>query len=128
MNKVEETLQTCEKELMVALPAGITESLDLFSSRLIELRDKKVEITLMTQSDITDKFRKLCIGSGIRVGVREAMFGGGLISDSKQVIIFLSPEAGEGSSLAIWADHVGLASFAKDYFEYLWEEIKKTIS
>jgi len=27
----------------------------------------------------------------------------------------------ESAALAIWADHLGLARFAKNYFEYLWE-------
>jgi hypothetical protein len=53
------------------------------------------------------------------------MFGGGVIGDSKQVMILL----GEGRNgnmnvepIAIWAEHTGLAGFAKDYFHYLWAD------
>ena len=28
----------------------------------------------------------------------------------------------ETMGLAIWSDHVGLAKFAKNYFEYLWAD------
>jgi hypothetical protein len=26
--------------------------------------------------------------------------------------------------IAIWADHAALAGFAKDYFQYLWEDAR----
>ena len=51
------------------------------------------------------------------------MYGGGVIADSKDVVILLAGgESGEGASsaLAIWADHPGLANFARDYFQFLW--------
>jgi len=28
----------------------------------------------------------------------------------------------EAAALAIWADHPGLARFARNYFEYLWRD------
>jgi len=55
------------------------------------------------------------------------LFGGGIISDKKYVVILLGPEvAGENSSdiVAIWADHAGLAGFARQYFEYLLKDSK----
>jgi hypothetical protein len=48
------------------------------------------------------------------------MFGGGVISDSEEVVLLLGEE--DRATLAIWADHIGLAKFAKDYFEVLWRE------
>jgi hypothetical protein len=36
--------------------------------------------------------------------------------------MLLLEEEEEGTALAIWADHVGLARFAKNYFEYLWRD------
>ncbi|MDG7021073.1 MAG: hypothetical protein JRN23_03995, partial [Nitrososphaerota archaeon] len=55
---------------------------------------------------------------------RKTMFGGGVIADSKEVVLLLGGGgSGEAASspLAIWADHPGLASFARDYFEFLWD-------
>jgi hypothetical protein len=56
------------------------------------------------------------------------LFGGGIISDKKYVVILLGPETTrEGSSeiVAIWADHAGLAGFARQYFEYLLKDSKE---
>jgi len=48
------------------------------------------------------------------------MYGGGLISDSREVVLLLGGGEQGGLPLAIWASHHGLARFAKDYFEFLW--------
>ena len=57
------------------------------------------------------------------------MFGGGIISDKRYVVILLGPEVGElrilSETVAIWADHAGLAGFAREYFEYLLKDSKK---
>ena len=57
------------------------------------------------------------------------MFGGGVIGDSKHVMILLSEgrsENGDFEPTAIWAEHIGLAKFAKDYFHYLWADADNT--
>ena len=66
--------------------------------------------------------------SGGDVKIKKGLFGGGIISDKRYVVILLGPEiAGENSSevIAIWADHIGLAGFARQYFEYLLKDSKK---
>jgi hypothetical protein len=65
------------------------------------------------------KLSKLC-----DVHVREQMFGGGIIADGREVILLLGQEGDEAIGLAIWSDHMGLAKFAKNYFEYLWSDSK----
>ena len=55
------------------------------------------------------------------VRTRKTMYGGGLISDSREVVLLLGGGEQGGLPLAIWASHHGLASFAKDYFEFLWD-------
>jgi hypothetical protein len=50
------------------------------------------------------------------------MFGGGIITDGKEAILFLGEEK---PSLVIWSNHVGLVQFARDYFEFLWNSSKK---
>ena len=53
------------------------------------------------------------------------MFGGGVIGDSRQVMILLGEgrsDIGRFEPIAIWAEHIGLAGFAKDYFHYLWAD------
>ena len=48
-------------------------------------------------------------------------FGGGVIVDGKEAILFLGEEK---PTLVIWANHVGLVQFAKDYFQHLWNSSK----
>ena len=56
---------------------------------------------------------------------KEGLFGGGIISDKRYVVILLGPDISSSSSsdvVAIWADHSGLAGFAREYFEYLLKD------
>ena len=60
--------------------------------------------------------------------MKKGLFGGGIISDKRYVVILLGPEISDSSSsdiVAIWADHPGLAKFAREYFEYLLKDSKK---
>ena len=63
------------------------------------------------------------------IRLKNSMFGGGVIGDSKQVLILLGEGKNDNNNnydiIAIWAEHIGLASFAKDYFKYLWEDGKR---
>ena len=52
------------------------------------------------------------------------MFGGGVIGDINQVMILLEMEEmkRERRANCIWANHIGLTGFAKEYFSYLWSD------
>ena len=126
--KILELVENCKNEVMITLPeVGI----DLVKQALPKLRalhDKGVKITILT----SDKIDKESIASIKRVvaeiKIKKGLFGGGIISDKRYVVILLGPEvAGENSSevIAIWADHIGLAGFARQYFEYLLKDSKK---
>jgi hypothetical protein len=52
------------------------------------------------------------------VRVREGMFGGGVIVDSREALLFLGEDK---PTLVIWSNHMGLVKFARDYFQHLWE-------
>jgi len=54
------------------------------------------------------------------IRTRKTMYGGGLVSDSREVVLLLGGGEQGTIPLAIWASHHGLASYAKDYFEFLW--------
>jgi HTH-type transcriptional regulator, sugar sensing transcriptional regulator len=59
------------------------------------------------------------------VRVKDSMFGGGVIGDTSQVMILLGDaksRVGNPEPIAIWANHSGLARFAKEYFQYLWHD------
>ena len=50
---------------------------------------------------------------------RDNLFGGGVIVDGEEALLFLGEE--DKLSLVIWSNHLGLVKFAKDYFQHLWE-------
>jgi hypothetical protein len=73
----------------------------------------------MTNKDVIKTLKGLA-----EVRIREQMFGGGMISDSKEIIILLGEEPEKGLTLAISSDHEGLIKFGKIYFDFLWDNSK----
>jgi len=122
MSKTRETIEKSTKEILIAVPGFTKEMLDLVSPTLLHLKNRGVKIQLMTSEDVEKQtLKELCGFAEVRV--RGQMFGGGIVSDVQEVMLLLEEEEGR-SALAIWSDHVGLARFAKNYFEYLWNDAK----
>ena len=125
--KILEMVESCRNEVMIALPEAGEELVKQALPKLRSLHDKGVDITILA-SDTMDKESIKAIKRVASVKVKKGLFGGGIISDKKYVVILLGPEvAGSSSSdiVAIWADHAGLAGFARQYFEYLLKDSKK---
>jgi len=126
-SKILEMVESCRNEVMIAVPEAGQELVKLALPKLRLLHDKGVEITLLT-SDKMDKDSIAAIKRVATVKIKKGLFGGGIISDKRYVVILLGPERGEAKSseiVAIWADHAGLAVFAREYFEYLLKDSKK---
>ena len=90
------------------------------------LEDKETLFVGTAEAEHVEMYLK-AIKRVATVKIKKGLFGGGIISDKKYVVILLGPEvAGENSSdiVAIWADHAGLAGFARQYFEYLLKDSK----
>ena len=120
-------VDSCKNEVMITLPEAGVELVKQALPKLRALHDKGVKITILT-SDKIDKAAVTAIKRVAEVKIKKGLFGGGIISDKRYVVILLGPEiAGENSSevIAIWADHIGLAGFARQYFEYLLKDSKK---
>ncbi len=125
--KILEMVESCRNEVMIALPEAGEELVKQALPKLRLLHDKGVDITVLT-SDKMDKEYVKAIKRVATVKIKKGLFGGGIISDKKYVVILLGPEmGGEGPSdvVAIWADHAGLAGFARQYFEYLLKDSRK---
>jgi len=124
--KILEMVETCRNEVMIALPEAGEDLVKQALPKLRSLHDKGVDITILA-SDKIDKESIKAIKRVATVKIKKGLFGGGIISDKKYVVILLGPEvAGANSSdiVAIWADHSGLAGFARQYFEYLLKDSK----
>ena len=125
--KILEMVDNCRNEVMITLPEAGVELVKQALPKLRALHDKGIKITILT-SDKIDKESIIAIKRVAEVKIKKGLFGGGIICDKRYVVILLGPEiAGENSSevIAIWADHIGLAGFARQYFEYLLKDSKK---
>jgi sugar-specific transcriptional regulator TrmB len=130
LSRVKNTVLNSRNELLIALPVGIAPYADEVAALLTALKERGVKISILTSLELSDETLS-ALSPGAEVRSRIMMFGGGVIADSQEVVLLLGG-GGRGesanSALAIWADHPGLASFARDYFQFLWnsrETIKK---
>lgn len=125
--KVLEMVDSCKKEVLVALPEASQELVSMALPKLRMLHDRGVGITVLT-SDRTDAESLRAVSRVASVKVRAGLFGGGIISDQRYVVILLGSEIGGANTpeaVAIWADHAGLAGFAREYFEYLLKDAEQ---
>jgi len=114
--KLEEILGKAKSELMVAVPAFAETISGVFAPMLMRLQGKGVEILFMVAGEEKEWNLKE-IASIAEVRMRDHMFGGGVIVDGKEAVLFLGEEK---PTLVIWSNHLGLVKFARDYFQYLW--------
>ena len=119
LSRVKNLLLNCRVELLIALPPQLVSFADRIEPLMATLKEKGVRSLILTSPDLPpDTASRLERYSEIRT--RKTMYGGGLVSDSREVVLLLGGGEQGGLPLAIWASHHGLASFAKDYFEFLW--------
>ncbi len=117
VTKLEEVLKKANKEVMIAAPIFAMPIVASADQLLAGLR-KNVNVRLMAagKSDDWKALKKIAGVNELRV--REHMFGGGVIADGKEAMLFLGEER---PSLVIWSNHVGLVGFAREYFQFLWD-------
>jgi len=119
LSRVKNLLLNCRTELLIALPPQLLPFTERIEPLLAALKEKGVKSLILTSPDLPE-------GAATRltrfaeVRTRKTMYGGGLVSDSREVVLLLGGGEQGSVPLAIWASHHGLASFAKDYFEFLW--------
>jgi len=120
LDRIKETLGRTRRELLVAMPI-VPEAVVSVAAPLLRLMASRgIKVSVMvpagTNKEAMGKLKGL-----VEIRTREQMFGGGLISDSSEIIILLGEEPEKGLTLAISSKHVGLVKFGKSYFEFLWE-------
>jgi sugar-specific transcriptional regulator TrmB len=121
VSKLEEVLRKANKEIMIAAP---TFAKPIFSSadQLLDGVRKNVGIRVMAAGNSED-WRALKKAGIDELRFRDHMFGGGVIADGKEAMLFLGEEK---PSLVIWSNHVGLVGFAREYFQFLWDSSNST--
>ena len=115
--KLEEVLKKANREIMIAAPVFTRPLIALVESPLNGVK-KTVTVKLMAAGKRGDwLFLKKVVGI-TELKFREHMFGGGVIADGKEAMLFLGEDK---PSLVIWSNHVGLVGFAREYFQFLWD-------
>lgn len=117
--RVHSTISGAVREVDVALPFVPPWASDAFLPAFLRLKAEKVSTKILLSSDAGgDRLRSISEISDLRV--RDRMFGGGIIVDESEAILFIGSD-GASPVVAIWSNHAGLVQIAKTYFENLWE-------
>jgi sugar-specific transcriptional regulator TrmB len=126
--KVTEIIRSTKEELLIAIPKIPETVIKSMQPLLRELFERGVKIIILASEETGGEILK-AMSRVAEIRLKNSMFGGGVIGDSKQVLILLGEGKNDSNNnydiIAIWAEHTGLASFAKDYFKYLWEDGKR---
>ena len=126
-NKIIELLEKANKEIMLAIPT-IPEELifdypnivqRLFNFRY-KIRDTNVHVKVLTTENMKHFLDASDLGIA-EVRICGEMFGGGVVIDGHETMLFLDLVGPQGPDTAIWSEHETLTSISKIYFEHLWE-------
>jgi len=118
LTKLEEVLKKASLEIVIAAPEFAKPVITLAEPLLGSGLKKTVSVKLMAAGKKEDWLflRKY---SGLKeLRIRDHMFGGGVIADGKEAMLFLGEDK---PTLVIWSNHVGLVGFAREYFQFLWD-------
>ncbi len=119
--KITESIDRCKKELLVVFPPALNSVVDLVIPALTSVNEAGANVRILMSGGVNER-SKSRISALAELRLKENMFGGGVIVDATEVILLLGRSSENREALAIWSDHAGLASFAKNYFEFLWVE------
>ncbi|MDD4325740.1 MAG: helix-turn-helix domain-containing protein [Candidatus Bathyarchaeia archaeon] len=119
--KVEEVFRKATLELVIAAPEFAKPLIVMTEPFLENWLNKTVNVKLMAAGtkDAWLFIKKHAIGE---LRIRDHMFGGGIIADGKEAMLFLGEDK---PNLVIWSNHVGLVGFAREYFQFLWDSSAK---
>ncbi len=125
MAKLKEMLEVAKSELLIAVPSFAKPFVDASVSLLGQVRNTGASVKIMVAGKWNEK--ELALLGDARL--RDNLFGGGVIADSKEALLFLGEADTKRSYsglLVIWSNHIGLVKFAREYFQLLWDTAKLT--
>ncbi len=118
LNKIEEVIKKASLEVVIAAPEFAKPVIVLAEPLIGNGIKKTVTIKLMAAGKKEDWQSVKRFASLGELRIRDHMFGGGIIADGKEAMLFLGEDK---PSLVIWSNHVGLVGFAREYFQFLWD-------
>lgn len=114
--KLQEMLTAACREVMIALPLFVKDLAGKALPLMAGLRLSNVETFVMVARAEDWGFDD-AIKRAAEMRDRDNLFGGGVIVDGEEALLFLGEDR---PSLVVWSNHAGLVKFARDYFQYLW--------
>jgi HTH-type transcriptional regulator, sugar sensing transcriptional regulator len=118
LGKIEEVFKKASIEIVIAAPEFAKPVIALAEPLLGSGLKKSVTVKLMAAGKKEDWLSLKKIPGLGELRIRDHMFGGGIIADGKEALLFLGEDK---PSLVIWSNHVGLVGFAREYFQFLWD-------
>jgi sugar-specific transcriptional regulator TrmB len=127
LDKFIELASRARKEIMFALPwtsEGLLQTMSSMAAAqdldLQRIFDSKIEIKVLTTKDAVRAIDKQYLALA-EVRVCEELFGGGLVIDGRESLLFLDLALPHGPDMAIWSSHESLTRISATYFQYLWD-------
>src|SRR5207245_8193832 len=104
-------VDSCRNEVLITIPKVAETLAKEALPKLRLLHDRGVDITILVSEDVEGETLK-SLTRVAKVKVKKGLFGGGIISDKRYVVLLLGEELGTSGSkeaVAIWAE-IGRAS------------------
>lgn len=126
-NKILDLVTKAKKEIMLAIPTLPEEQLPGipdFSIKVFGFLDSLMNSEIQVKILTTNEMKPLISFGGLGVAeirICDNMFGGGVVIDGQETILFLDLVHPSGPDTAIWSDHETLTGIAKIYFEHMWD-------
>lgn len=131
VDKAMELIGKAKKEVMLAFPwlpetvlAGSPLGLTLGEENLNRIVNSDIKVQLLTTKE-TARSVDSAILAIAEVRVTDQLFGGGLVVDGKESLLFLDMVHPAGPDLAIWSDHESLTRISTFYFKNLWDSAEQ---
>lgn len=105
---------------MIALPLVPPQLIRQLLPTFESMMDRSIQIQLLTTKSTLKSIPEILLHIA-EVRVRDEMFGGGLVADGHETLLFISQGIEREENLAIWSDHVGLNMISRGYFRHLWD-------
>ncbi|MCW4011746.1 MAG: hypothetical protein NWF07_02010 [Candidatus Bathyarchaeota archaeon] len=126
-NKILDLVAKAKKEIMLAIPTlpeeqlpGIPDfSIKVFGF-LNNLMNSEIKVKILTTKEMKPLISIGDLGVA-EIRICDDMFGGGVVIDGQETILFLDLVHPKGPDTAIWSDHETLTGIAKIYFEHMWD-------
>ena len=122
--RIREICSRAREDLLIAIPDIFDIPLNVFEPTFDEIKQKGISVNILL-TRTTDPLLVVILKKWGQVRLKNQMFGGGVISDLKEFLLILGGEKDLHSLLAIWSNHISLVKFARNYFEYLWNEAQE---